>query len=142
MKNEKLKRSLDYIPFLVLLILFAVLVLKISISEYVLQWKHYLGLILISINSFLFYWNHKVGVLALFVVLMTGLTGLISYNVSIETHTFTIGKGAETQVPVFYGQPIFLLWLLLHFILSFRCYDGILSKKYWIKFKEELLNKN
>jgi len=142
MKNEKLKRALDYIPFLVLLILFAVLVLKISISEYVFQWKHVLGLILISINTFLFYWNHKGGVLALFVVLMTGLIGLISYNVSIETYTFTIGKDAETQVPVFYGQPIFLLWLLLHFTLSFRYYVGILSKKYWIKFKEELLNKN
>lgn len=142
MKNDKLKRGLDYLPFLILVVLFAVLVVKITIAEYTFQWKHVLGLIIISINAFLFYWNHKAGVLSLCVVLLTGLLGLISYNVSIETHTVTIGKDAESQVPVFYGQPIFLLWLLLHFVLSFRYYVGILSKKYWIQFKEELFNKS
>jgi TctA family transporter len=142
MKNQKLKRGLDYIPFLVLVILFSVLAVKISTTENAFQWKHILGIILISINFFLFYRNHKAGVLALCVVLLTGLLGLISYDVSIGTYTFTICKDAEFQVPVFYGQPIFLLWLLLHFVLSFRYYVGILSKKYWVQLKEEFFNKN
>jgi len=142
MKNDKLKRGLDYIPLLALVILFAALAVKISTTENAFQWKHILGIILISINLFLFYRNHKAGVLALCVVLLTGLLGLISYNVSTGTYTFTIGKDAGSQVPVFYGQPIFLLWLLLHFVISFRYYVGILSKKYWIQFKEEVFNKN
>lgn len=142
MKNDKLKRVLDYIPLLVLVILFAVLAVKISTTENVFQWKHILGIILISINFFLFYRNHKAGVLTLCVILLMGLVGLISYNISIGIYTFSIGKNGESQMPVFYGQPIFLLWLLLHFVLSFRYYVGILSKKYWVQFKEEFFNTN
>ncbi len=140
MKNEKLKKYLDYIPFLILVIFFIILVVKISTTEYTFQWKHILGLILICINAFLLYYNHRVGVLFLCFVLLVGLSSFMCYDVEITTITYTIGKDENFQVPVFRGQPIFLLWLLIHFVLSFRYYVGILTKKYWIQFKEELLN--
>lgn len=140
MKNEKLKRVLDYIPFIILVIFFIILVLKITTTEYAFHWKHILGLILICINAFLLYYNHRVGVLFLCFVLLVGLSSFMSYDVEITTITYTIGKDENFKVPIFRGQPIFLLWLLIHFVLSFRYYVGILTKKYWIQFKEELLN--
>lgn len=140
MKNEKLKRVLDYIPFIILVIFFIILVVKISTAGYSFLWKHIVGLVLICINAFLLYRNHKVGVLFLCFVLLVGLASFMSYDVEITTITYTIGKDENFQVPVFRGQPIFLLWLLIHFVLSFRYYVGILTKKYWIQFKEELLN--
>ncbi|MFT3844001.1 MAG: hypothetical protein QM725_03025 [Lacibacter sp.] len=142
MKNEKLKRLLDYLPFLILVIFFIILIVKIATTEYTFQWKHILGLILICINTLLFCYNHRAGVLFLCFVLLVGLLSFMSYDVRIRTMTYTLGKDENSQTPLFRGQPIFLLWLLLHFILSFRYYVGILSKKYWIQFKEELLNKS
>ncbi len=78
-----------------------------------------------------FWWRHKVGVLTLGLTLLTGLLNLLSYNHAVTTSKWTIGKDADSQIPIFYGQPIFLLWLLVHFIVSGRHYIGIFTKKFW-----------
>jgi hypothetical protein len=47
----------------------------------------------------------------------------------VTTTTWTIGRSEDVQLPIFYGQPIFLLWLIIHFIVSGKHYIGILTKK-------------
>ena len=100
------------------------------ISDIGLLWKHILGLILLPINYLLFFWRHKVGVLALGLTLLLGLISLLSYSPVITTTTLSKEVG-DGKLPFFYGQLIFLLWIIIHFILSGRHYVGIVTKKYW-----------
>jgi hypothetical protein len=69
---------------------------------------------------------------------MLGLISILFYSHSVTTSIWTIGKNEEFQLPIFYGQPIFLMWLLVHFIVSVRHYVGILSKNFW----RDLLDKS
>jgi hypothetical protein len=66
-----------------------------------------------------------------------GLLSLLSYSPVVTTAVFSIRKD-DTSAPIFYGQAIFLLWLLIHFIVSGRHYIGILTKEYW----QTLFNKS
>jgi hypothetical protein len=95
------------------------------------MWKHLVGLSFLPIIFLAFRWQHKMGVLVLGFTILTGLIGLLSYSHTITTANLTIGKSEDLQVPIFYGQPIFLLWLLIHLIVSGRHYFGIATKKYW-----------
>ena len=91
------------------------------------MWKHIVGLLALPLIVLVFFRNHKAGVLVLGLTLCLGLFSLLSYNPVVTTFTLTVGG----NVPVFYGQPVFLLWLLLHFVVSGRYYVGILTRKYW-----------
>jgi hypothetical protein len=59
-----------------------------------------------------------------------GTIDLLSYGVYISTTTFSIGKTSDLTIPIFYGQPIFILFLLIHFIVSSKYYFEIFTKKY------------
>jgi hypothetical protein len=131
MTKDKVKKIFDYIPLAILLGSAMLLIWTAFSSDIELQWKHITGLFFLPIIAFAFWYRHKVGVLTLGFSLLIGLISLLSYSPAITTSTWFIGKTEEGQIPVFYGQPIFLLWLLLHFILSHRHYDGIVTKKYW-----------
>ena len=131
MTKDKTKNLLDFIPFIILTTSAIVLVWAVITSGTGLLWKHIVGLCFLPIIFLGFRLRHKIGVLLLGLTLLLGLLSLLSYNPAVITSTLTIGKNADTQIPIFYGQPIFLLWLLIHFIVSGRHYVDIATKKYW-----------
>jgi len=130
MIKKKIKNFLDFIPLFILTVSAIFLIWRVSTNEIGLLWKHIFGLILLPINYLLFFWRHKVGVLALGLTLLFGLVSLLSYSPVITTTTLSKEVG-DGSVPFFYGQLIFLLWIVIHFILSGRHYVGIATKKYW-----------
>ena len=131
MTKEKIKNLLDFIPLFIIIIYAIILVWTVATSDAAFSWKHIVGLIILPLNLLLFRLGHKIGVLGLGFTLLIGLLSLLSYTNSITTTTYFIGKSEEFHIPIFYGQPIFLLWLLIHFIVSGRHYVGIVTKKYW-----------
>ncbi len=137
MTKDRIKNFLDFVPLIILTISAIVLVWTVFSTDIVFMWKHIVGLSFLPIIFLTFRRRHKIGVLILGLTLLIGLLSLLSYSPAVTTSTWTIGKNANYQFPIFYGQPIFLLWLIIHFILSGRHYVGIGRNKYW----QELLNK-
>ena len=131
MKENKIKNVLDFTVLIVLVVQAIILVWTVFTTDIVFVWKHIVGLAILPINFLVFRWHHKAGVLFLGVSLLLGLSSLLSYSPAVATTTITVG--GDNPIPIFYGQLIFLLWLLIHFIISARHYVGILSKKYWIE---------
>jgi hypothetical protein len=130
MTKSKIKDYRDFIPLLILTILAVILLWKYASGETGLFWKHYVGLLLLPANYVLCALRHKIGVLAIGLTLFLGLFSLLSYSPVVNTTTLYKEIG-DAKVPFFYGQPIFLLWIIVHFILSARHYVGIATKKYW-----------
>ena len=120
---------LDFVPLVILTISAIILVWTVFSTDTVFVWKHFVGLLLLPINYFLFWWRHKLGVVGLGLIILLGLLSLLSYDHAITTSTVNIGQ--ESNIPIFYGQPTFLLWFIVHFVLSFRHYVGVLTQKYW-----------
>jgi hypothetical protein len=131
MKKEKLKDYLDFTPLIILTIYSVFLILTVLTTEVAFMDKHILGLLILPVCYLAFYWNHKIGVLFLAITLITGLLGLVSYSAVVSSLTIKVGKTEYNKVTIFEGQPIFLLWLLIHFIVSGRHYFGILTQSYW-----------
>ena len=145
MKKNKIKVLLDYLPLVILIVSACILIWTIATTDIVLVWKHYVGLISIPIISFLFYKRHLFDVLSLGITLVLGMIGIISFSPAISITTFGLGNSLDWSITLLRFQPIFLLWALIHFILSGRYYFGILSKKYWQAVKdgkEYTLNNN
>jgi hypothetical protein len=138
MTKEKIKPLLDFIPFVILTISAIVLVWTNIATNSVFMWRHFVGLFFLPIILLAFRYKHKIGVLVLGLTLLLGLLTVLSYSNTVTTSTLTIGKTSDSQITFFYGQPIFLLWLLIHFIVSGRHYVGIVTKKYW----QDLFNKS
>ena len=132
MTKEKIKILLDFVPLIILTVYAIILVWAVINLDTGFLWKHIVGLIFLPTNYFLFWRRHKVGVVGLGLTLLIGLFGLLSYSHSISITKYWVGSG-DTSIPIFYGQPIFLLWLLIHFIVSGRHYVGIVTKKYWFE---------
>jgi hypothetical protein len=103
-----------------------------------LVWQHYLGIIFIILDIILFYKNHQLGVIFLGTTLLFSLITLLSFNVGLVTNSLHV---TSARIPVFYGNAISLVWLILHFILSGRYYVGIVTKKYWQDFLKMSKNK-
>jgi hypothetical protein len=90
-----------------------------------LQKVHYVGLSLVSVTTILFFINHKLGVVLLGVTILTGLIGFASVNAAVSTSyigigSFEINFSAE-----------FLIWAIIHAIISGRHYVGIATADYW-----------
>jgi tetrahydromethanopterin S-methyltransferase subunit G len=136
MTRDKTKQLLDFIPLAILTVSAIILLWAVASSNVGLLWRHIVGLIVLAINFLLFWWRHKIGVISLGSTLILGLFGLLSFSPTITTSTFGLGN-EDSGITIFYGQVIFLLWLLIHFIVSGRHYVGILTKKYW----QNLFNK-
>ena len=141
MNKEKAKTLADYIPLVILTIFASILMWRYFNNEIGLLWKHVVGLLILPINYFLFWWRHKIGVLGLGFTILLGLLSILSYSHSITTSTLSFGSG-DNSVPFFYGQPIFLLWLLIHLIISGRHYFAIGTKKYWQDIQLSIMRKS
>lgn len=129
------RNLVDYIPLAILYAYAFILLAKIFTSDVIISWRHLSGAIVLGFTTFVFFKNHKIGVLSLGVTLLLGAISVISFNSPISITTYSIGKSEDSLIPVFYGQPVFLLWLLLHFVCSIRHYIGIGTKEYWRNIK-------
>jgi hypothetical protein len=136
MTKKSIRIIADFIPLIILIISAISLAIGQFQGEYSYQWKHILGFILLPINAYLFFYNHKIGVLSLGATIFLGLFGLIAYTSAVNI-SWLFWTPSEIKIPLFYGQPIFVLWLTIHLILSGRHYIGIGTKKFW----QEILEK-
>ena len=131
MTKDKLNKLLDFIPILILTVS-VIYVIWVRINEEILlTWRHWFAIILLPINYFLFRKNHQLGVLLLGLSLIIGLTGITQYSPGVSTYS-VYWTPFGVKILVFYGQPIFLLWLTIHFIISNRYYFAIATKRYWM----------
>lgn len=135
--NLKTKKLLDYLPLIALFISAIVLLVARFSGEILLQKRHIAGLVLLPIVFVLFFIRHKLGVLATGLVILLGLFGALSFSPAINTMTFGKSLDKDNSFTLLYFQPVFLLWLALHLILSGRYYTGIASKRYWKNIKSD-----
>jgi len=129
------KQLIDLIPLVLLIVLALISLIEMIAKNYIPQWQHYLGLILLVINILIIIKHHQKGVLFLGLVLILALINIVSFNAGI------IGSSLywtpfSIKIPLFSGNPIILLLLILHFVLSGRFYFGILTNQYWKKLFE------
>jgi hypothetical protein len=84
--------------------------------------------------------RHKLGVLSLGLTLLLGLLKVLSYSAAISFHSFggSINGHSSPEIKI---QTIFLLWLLIHFIVSGRHYIGIATKNYWLELFDKSFTK-
>jgi hypothetical protein len=141
MKQNKLKFYLDFLPLVILAVYAIVLIADVVQNDTGFLARHLIGLIFLLVNIALFVWNHQIGVLFLGLLLFFGLFGLLSFDYEIAIDTTYIGKDEESQIPIFFGQPMFILWVILHFIVSGRYYVGIVTRKYWAELSNTLTRK-
>jgi hypothetical protein len=131
MAKKQIKYVLDFVPLLILLVYETRLIWVLGTSDIQIVWPNIVGFILLPLIIFLIIWKHQVGVIALGLLLFLGLFGAVSFTHGITTFGMGFGKGEEKVSFDMYGDPIYLLFLLIHFILSGRYYIGIITKKYW-----------
>jgi hypothetical protein len=93
------------------------------------QVQHYGGLILVVLNIIAFFVHYKSGILVTGLTTICGLIGLISLTPYIRSFSIMIGG-----LTVIRFEPLFLLFAVLHFILSGRYYVGIARELYWKNF--------
>jgi hypothetical protein len=131
MTKNQISYYLDFIPLLILVFYAIRLAWTFLTTNIQMEWMNITGFVLLAINIGLFIWRHQFGVLALGVLLFLGLFGAVSFTPGTTSFGLAFGKGeAKTSFDI-YGNPVYILYLLIHFILSGRYYFGILTKKYW-----------
>lgn len=130
MTKDKVKKLLDYIPLVILSISLAYLLYFRVTEEILITWRHWVAILLLPVNYYLFRLNHQLGILVLGLILLIGLFGITQYSPGVSiSYLYWTPLGAK--IPLFYGQPIFLLWIVIHYVISGRYYFGIATKEYW-----------
>src|SRR5690242_1409589 len=119
-KKNNFKFYLDFIPLIIVVTYATILLIQVINKEYGLLWKHIFGLLILPFNIGLFFWRHQIAVLALGLTLFLGLFGVLALTHSITVTTWYFRPSDDFKVPIFYGQLIFFLWLIIHFIVSGR----------------------
>ena len=70
--KSRIKRWLDFIPLVILIIYAIKLVWTLSTTDIAFVWMNVVGLIILPVNIGMFFWNHKAGVLCLGAILIWG----------------------------------------------------------------------
>ena len=135
--KSSLRMKLDWFPLLILIVS-AFYTVWIYFEDHVLlKWQHFVGFFMIVVTALMFFIRHKLGILLLGLTIILGLFGFISLSPGITSTS--IGKMIEGDGITFLRfQPIFILWALLHFVISGRYYVGIASAKYWKDIKSDI----
>ena len=141
MPKDKIKYQLDFIPLIILGISAIGMLWTAYNTNIVLQTRHYFGLVLLLITAALFLWHHQLGVLSSGITILLGLCNLLSYSAAVTYYSFGFSV-EEHSSPQIKFQGIFLLWLVLHLILSGRYYVGIATKEYWRNFFMSIKKRN
>ena len=126
---------LDFLPLLILGVSAIISLLIMITSNFIIQWQHYLGIFFLILNGITIYKNHQLGILFLGLTIFFGVVGILSFNVGIIGSSF-YWNPFGIKIPLFIGNPIMLILLIIYFILSGRYYVGILTKSYWKKLFE------
>jgi hypothetical protein len=136
MSKDKTKYLLDFVPLIILTVYAIILGWTIATTNIIFSYEHYIGLALLVTTAGLFIKQHKLGVLSLGLTLLLGLFKVLSYSAAITFYSFggSINGHSSQEIKI---QAIFLLWLLIHIIVSRRHYVGITTNKYW----QDLFNK-
>lgn len=129
MTKDKRKNLSDFIPLLALTVSAFILVGNIAETYTSFLWNHIAGLIILPSIYLVFWWRHKTGVVTLGFAIILGVLGVISYSYSLVTVGYFV-RVSNTELR-FICQPIFLLWLAIHLIVSNRHYRGVWTKQYW-----------
>jgi len=77
--KSRIKRWLDFIPLVILIIYAIKLVWTLSTTDIAFVWMNVVGLIILPVNIGMFFWNHKAGVLCLGATLILGLFELYHF---------------------------------------------------------------
>ena len=112
------------------------LIYTISTTESIFITRHYLGLVSVFTLGLLFIYNFNLGRVITGFILLIGLWGGLVLTPEVETIFLSFNIGS-LPIPIFYGQPMFFLWLLLHLVASYKIYFGISTKEYWQKLMSE-----
>ena len=121
------------IPLFILIFSAIYLVWLVSTSNILLQNKHIARLIFVALATIAFFILYKPAILFLGLTMILGLCGLISLSPSISIVSIYIGPLGISF------QPIFLLWIVIHFMLSGKYYVGLLTKEYWKMIRSKAL---
>lgn len=128
--NDRIKYYLDFIPLLIVVIYAGFSIGTMIDHGYNLQWQHYLGIALLVIDIIILLKYHQLGIILFGFILLSGLFTLVSFDVGLNVDSLFI---TSEKIPVFWGNAMCLLWLMIHLIFSFRYYVGIATKDYWRK---------
>ena len=130
MSKDKFRYLLDLVPLIILTVYSIILVWTIATTNIVFTYEHYIGLTLLVASAVFFIKKQKLGVLSLGFTLLLGLFKVLSYSAVITYYVVggSINGHSSSKIKI---QGIFLLWLLIHFIVSRRHYVGIATNKYW-----------
>lgn len=134
MKNP-VKYYLDFIPLLTVVLYTAFSIGTMINNENNLEWQHCFGIALLIIDIIILFKYHQLGIIIFGFILLLGLLTLVSFDVGIVTNTLHL---TAAEIPVFWGNAMCLLWLIIHLIFSFRYYVGIATKEYWKKLFKEI----
>lgn len=119
-----------YIPLIFFFIAQVYLLYVLAGGEVALQWPHFTGFIFTILCCILFIFSHRGGVLFTGFICILGVLGLVSFSPAISVFYFDI-TFAKHPLRIIRFQPVFVIWLSLHLVISGRHYNGILSKAYW-----------
>ncbi len=131
MKREQIKYLLNFIPAILLLLYSIGLVVDLLNRPVRIEPANISGLAVLPVIFFLLIKRHQAGVLLLGLVLLLSVFGLFSFSTGYTSWKFGIKNdsfGFSFRSP---GSPVFILYFILHAILSGRYYTGILTRKYW-----------
>ena len=120
----------DIIPLLISIFLLITSVGIILFTEYTLNYKHYVGIVLIGISAILFFKNKKVFIYVFGMTLILGILNLIDIYYS----NITIGIG-----PIKFN-PIFLTLFIIFLTLNKETFNRIFPAKKMTE--NELAEKN
>ena len=128
--TNNLKKKIDFIPLIILFVSAGYTLMTYFLESVYLHWQHYIGFGLLLITLTLFFFNHKLGVISLGFTIVLGLVGLLQITPGIMSASISKPIGEESYLLLKFN-PLFLLWLVLHFAISKRYYTGIITSKYW-----------
>jgi glucan phosphoethanolaminetransferase (alkaline phosphatase superfamily) len=120
----------DIIPLLISIFLLLTSVGIILFTEYTLNYKHYVGVVLIGISTILFFKNKNVFIYVFGITLILGIINLIDIYYS----NIIIGIGPITF------NPIFLTLFIIFFALNKETFNKMFPKKEMTE--NELAEKN
>ena len=106
------------------------LVYTLLTSDYLFTFLNTLGIIAVFLLGILLLINFNLARVLMGFVLLIGLFGgiVLTPRTQIVFLSFNVGS---FKIPIFYGQPIFLIWLIFHVLASYKIYAGFLTKEYW-----------
>jgi len=111
--------SKDIIPLVISIILLIISIGITLFTDYVLNYKHYIGIVLVGISSFLYFKNKKIYVYIFGLTLILGIINLI--DIYYSNLIFGIG-------PIKFN-PIFLTLFIIFLALNKQILNQILPEK-------------